>query len=39
MAAKDNRKRVEIVNRKAGFNFHIEQKYEAGIALLGGEVK
>jgi SsrA-binding protein len=39
MAAKDNIKRVEIVNRKAGFNFHIEQRYEAGLSLLGGEVK
>ncbi len=39
MAAKHNIKRVEIVNRKAGFNFHIEQRYEAGLSLLGGEVK
>ncbi|MFH1539085.1 MAG: SsrA-binding protein SmpB [bacterium] len=26
-------------NRKAYFNFHILEKYEAGIALLGAEVK
>ena len=39
MAAKDNKKRVEILNRKAGFNFHIEQRYEVGLSLLGGEVK
>jgi SsrA-binding protein len=39
VSAKKTHKRVEIVNRKAGFNFHIEQRYEAGIALMGGEVK
>jgi SsrA-binding protein len=39
MAAKDNRKRVDVLNRQAGFNFHIEQRYEAGMSLLGGEVK
>ncbi len=33
------KKKIEILNRKAGFNFHIEDKYEAGIALLGTEVK
>lgn len=27
------------MNRKAGFNFHIEQRYEAGMVLYGGEVK
>lgn len=32
-------KKVEIVNRKAGFNFHIEEKYVAGIVLKGTEVK
>lgn len=39
MSAKKTHKKVEIVNRKAGFNFHIEQRYEAGIQLMGGEVK
>ena len=39
MAVKDNRKRVDVLNRKAGFNFHIEQRYEAGMVLWGGEVK
>ena len=34
-----NRKKVEILNRKAGFNFHIEYRYEAGIMLQGTEVK
>lgn len=33
------KKRIEIVNRKAGFNFHVEEKYVAGIALTGTEVK
>lgn len=32
-------KKIEIVNRKAGFNFHTEEKYVAGIALTGAEVK
>ena len=34
-----NRKKVEILNRKAGFNFHVEYRYEAGIILQGTEVK
>jgi len=32
-------KKIEIVNRKAGFNFHIEDKFSAGIELKGTEVK
>lgn len=32
-------KKIEYLNRKAGFNFHIEQKYSAGIQLKGTEVK
>ncbi|MBL7811035.1 MAG: SsrA-binding protein SmpB [Bacteroidetes bacterium] len=32
-------KRIEITNRKAGFQFHVEQKYTAGIMLTGSEVK
>jgi len=32
-------KKLEILNRKAGFNFHIEYRYEAGIMLRGTEVK
>jgi len=39
MAVKDNRKRVDVLNRKGGFNVHIEQRYEAGMVLWGGEVK
>jgi SsrA-binding protein len=33
------KKRIEIPNKKAGFNFHIEDKYQAGMMLLGTEVK
>lgn len=38
MSAKEN---VKIIckNRKAGYNFHIEDSFEAGIALTGSEVK
>jgi SsrA-binding protein len=31
--------KTEIVNRKAKFDFHFIQEFEAGIALLGTEVK
>ena len=30
---------MEIVNRKARFNYHIEKEYEAGIVLTGTEIK
>lgn len=30
---------MRIKNTKANFNYNIEQKFEAGIALLGSEVK
>jgi SsrA-binding protein len=32
-------KKIVISNKKANFNFHIEEKFEAGLALLGSEVK
>jgi SsrA-binding protein len=32
-------KQTELNNRQAYFNYHIEDKYEAGIVLLGTEVK
>jgi SsrA-binding protein len=32
-------KKIEISNKKANFNFHVEQKYDAGILLTGSEVK
>jgi SsrA-binding protein len=34
-----NKPKIEILNRKAGFNYHAEQKYTAGIMLTGTEVK
>lgn len=30
---------MEILNRKAGFNYTIEEELEAGLVLLGSEVK
>lgn len=32
-------KKIEILNKRAGFNFHIEDKYVAGVQLVGTEVK
>jgi SsrA-binding protein len=31
--------KVSIVNKKASFNFHLEQRFTAGIVLTGTEVK
>lgn len=31
--------KIEILNRKAGFNYHADVKYTAGLMLLGTEVK
>ena len=31
--------KVEITNRRAGFEYHFVQEYEAGIALTGTEIK
>lgn len=40
MAADKNAgQKMICVNRKASFNYHLEKKYEAGIALKGSEVK
>ena len=33
------KERIEIRNRKASHNYHIMEKIEAGISLLGSEVK
>jgi SsrA-binding protein len=33
------KKNIEIVNKKARFEYHFHQSYEAGIALTGTEVK
>lgn len=32
-------KKIIATNRKAGFNYELLEKYEAGISLLGSEVK
>lgn len=32
-------KKIDIVNRKAKFNYHVDEKYTAGMLLTGGEVK
>lgn len=39
--AKTNSKpsKIEITNRRASFEYHFEQEYEAGIALTGTEIK
>ena len=31
--------KLNITNKKAGFNFHLEEKYVAGLSLTGTEVK
>ncbi|MAR79274.1 MAG: SsrA-binding protein [Rhodospirillaceae bacterium] len=36
---KDKRNRFISINRKAKYNYHINDKYEAGVILLGSEVK
>lgn len=33
------KKKIEIVNKKAKFEYHFHQTYEAGISLTGTEVK
>jgi SsrA-binding protein len=39
VAAMSMKKNIEIKNKKAGFEFHIIQSYEAGVMLSGTEVK
>ena len=39
MAEKKKTKTVEIINRKAKFEYHFIDTYEAGIALKGTEIK
>ncbi len=38
-ATSDNGQRTIITNRRARFEYHIEETYEAGLALTGTEVK
>jgi SsrA-binding protein len=39
MKARDTSERLLADNRKAGFDFHLLETFEAGVALLGTEVK
>ena len=39
MSSKNKNQRIQIVNRKAKFNYHIEERLIAGMQLLGTEVK
>ncbi len=39
MAKNTARPKVEIVNRRASFEYHFEAEYEAGIMLKGTEIK
>ncbi len=39
MNKKASPKKIEILNRKARFNFHVEDTFVAGMQLLGSEVK
>jgi SsrA-binding protein len=39
MAAKPQREPLIVKNRRASFDYNIEGRYEAGIALVGSEVK
>jgi SsrA-binding protein len=42
MSAKDTKERTEVLvadNRKAGHDYHLLETFEAGVALLGTEVK
>lgn len=39
MSKEKHKKRVEIVNRKAGFEYHFVQEFDAGIMLTGSEIK
>ncbi len=37
--AGEEREITIAVNRRAGFNYHLEERYEAGLQLLGTEIK
>ncbi|NJL76293.1 MAG: SsrA-binding protein SmpB [Saprospiraceae bacterium] len=39
MASTKPKKNIEIVNRKASFSYFFEETYEAGVILLGTEIK
>ncbi|MBK8555513.1 MAG: SsrA-binding protein SmpB [Lewinellaceae bacterium] len=37
--AKEKKQKIEIVNRRASFEYHFVQEYEAGMMLTGTEIK
>jgi SsrA-binding protein len=39
MAKSKLKAKIEIVNRKASFEYHFEQEYDAGMVLTGTEIK
>ncbi len=39
MAKEKKKSPIEIVNKRAEFEYHLEEKYEAGIVLTGTEIK
>lgn len=39
MASANKQNKVEIVNRKAAYEYHFVQEFEAGIMLTGSEIK
>jgi len=39
MKKKKKKKNIELVNKKALFNYKIIEKYDAGIVLVGSEIK
>ena len=39
MSKKEKRKEIRIANRKARFEYEILERYLAGIALMGTEIK
>lgn len=39
MAKKEIQKKIEVVNRKASFEYEVLERYSAGIVLAGSEIK
>ncbi|HND89774.1 MAG TPA: SsrA-binding protein SmpB [Saprospiraceae bacterium] len=39
MAKEKQKRKIEITNRKASYEYHFVQEYDAGMALTGSEIK
>lgn len=39
MAKKEIQKKIEVVNRKASFEYEVLERYSAGVVLAGSEIK